>query len=272
MKKTLQLLIPLFVALLMLSACGSSLQKPTGLEKSEGEQEEIQSEKPVEKGQDLSESTSKDSPEEIESKDDEQVKEEPVPTGDTNKQSPTKEKDQVTETKPKESPKAGSEGNKQPTKPAVEDKKPPVVPTPPPAKPVEPPVEKPVEKEEPPEPQVATIVYSIVISPGEVPLPPTEMEINDGDTVLKALINITKKHKIQMDYRGGQGSTAYIEGIANVYEFDRGQGSGWMYRVNGIFPDRGAGVVPLMAGDRVEWLYTTNLGVDLNADLKPFRR
>ena len=75
-----------------------------------------------------------------------------------------------------------------------------------------------------------------------------------------------------MDYRGGQGATAYIEGIDNVYEFDRGQGSGWMYRVNGIFPDRGAGVVPLQDGDRVEWLYTTNLGVDLKADLKPFRR
>ncbi|AXI01404.1 DUF4430 domain-containing protein [Sporosarcina sp. PTS2304] len=98
------------------------------------------------------------------------------------------------------------------------------------------------------------------------------MVIKDGDTVLAALIDITRKHKVQMDYRGGQGATAYVEGIDNVYEFDRGQGSGWMYRVNGIFPDRGAGVVPLLDGDRVEWLYTTNLGVDLNADLKPFRR
>ncbi|WP_052345732.1 DUF4430 domain-containing protein [Paucisalibacillus sp. EB02] len=119
-----------------------------------------------------------------------------------------------------------------------------------------------------------TIVYSIVISEStnEIPLPPTEMEIEEGDTVLQALINITKEKRIQMDYRGGQGATAYVEGIANVYEFDRGQGSGWMYRVNGIFPDRGAGVVPLLPGDRVEWLYTTNLGVDLGADLKPFRR
>lgn len=272
MKRTFQLLIPLFVALLMLSACGSSLQKPTGLEKPESGQEEVQNEQPVEQEQDVPELAPEDSSEEDVSKDNEQAKEEPAPKNHTDKQSPTKEKDQVTETKPKESPKAGNEGNKQPTKPVVEDKKPPVVTAPPPAKPVEPPAEKPAEKEEQPEPQAKTIVYSIMISPGEVPLPPTEMEINDGDTVLKALINITKKHKIQMDYRGGQGSTAYIEGIANVYEFDRGQGSGWMYRVNGIFPDRGAGVVPLMAGDRVEWLYTTNLGVDLNADLKPFRR
>lgn len=125
-----------------------------------------------------------------------------------------------------------------------------------------------LEKQE----QKNTIVFSIVISPSEVPLSPTTMEINDGDTVLDALIRITKEKGIQMDYRGGRGATAYVEGIANVYEFDRGQGSGWMYRVNGIFPDRGAGVVPLEPGDRVEWLYTTNLGVDLGADLKPFRR
>lgn len=120
--------------------------------------------------------------------------------------------------------------------------------------------------------QKDTVVISIVISANEVPLPPTEIEIKDGDTVLDALIAVTKKHGIQLDYRGGQGSSAYVEGLANVYEFDRGQGSGWMYRVNGIFPDRSAGVVPLESGDRVEWLYTLNLGQDLGADLKPFRR
>ncbi|MBT2216316.1 DUF4430 domain-containing protein [Virgibacillus dakarensis] len=123
-----------------------------------------------------------------------------------------------------------------------------------------------------PETNKDTIVYSIVISGSEVPLPPTEIEITNEDTVLEALIQITKQKKIQMDYRGGQGATAYVEGIDNVYEFDRGQGSGWMYRINGVFPDRGAGVVPVCDGDRVEWLYTTNLGKDLGADLAPVRR
>lgn len=133
------------------------------------------------------------------------------------------------------------------------------------------PTKKPTEKAKEPN-KKNTVVYSIVISSNEVPLQPTEMEITDGETVLNVLIRITKEKKIQMDYRGGQGATAYVEGIDNVYEFDRGQGSGWMYRVNGIFPDRGAGVVPLYAGDRVEWLYTTNLGKDLGANLQPFRR
>lgn len=132
----------------------------------------------------------------------------------------------------------------------------------------------PAKQQEKEAPAANMITYSIVISEAsnEIPLPPTKMEITDGETVLNALIRITKERKIQMDYRGGRGATAYVEGINNVYEFDRGQGSGWMYSVNGIFPDRGAGVVPLMAGDIVEWQYTTNLGQDLSADLKPFRR
>lgn len=127
------------------------------------------------------------------------------------------------------------------------------------------------QKQTQPEKKKNTVVYSIVISSNEVPLPPTEVEMTDGETVLDVLIRVTKEKGIQMDYRGGRGGTAYVEGIANVYEFDRGQGSGWMYRVNGIFPDRGAGTVPLYAGDRVEWLYTTNLGNDLGANLQPFR-
>ena len=106
-----------------------------------------------------------------------------------------------------------------------------------------------------------------MISDNEIPLQPTEMEIEDYDTVLQALISITMQKGIHMDYRGHKGATAYVQGMGNVYEFDRGQGSGWMYRINGIFPDRGAGVVPLLDGDRVEWLYTTNLGEDLGADL-----
>ena len=34
-------------------------------------------------------------------------------------------------------------------------------------------------------------------------------------------------------------NSAYVEGINNLYEFDVSQGSGWMYRVNGWFPNYG---------------------------------
>lgn len=32
-------------------------------------------------------------------------------------------------------------------------------------------------------------------------------------------------------------NSAYIEGIGNLYEFDCGNLSGWMYSVNGVWPD-----------------------------------
>lgn len=91
--------------------------------------------------------------------------------------------------------------------------------------------------------------------------------IKNGDTVLSVLLRATKASGIQMEYRGS-GSTAYIEGIANLYEFDRGSESGWMYRVNGVFPKKSAGAYYVKPSDRVEWLYTTNLGKDLGAELR----
>ncbi|WP_186668153.1 DUF4430 domain-containing protein [Sporosarcina sp. BP05] len=290
MKSTIKSFVSLLVAFVMmfvLSACGTSLQKPTGLEKKVIEQEEVTDEGQLDDKEEPSELAVVDSTEDELDNKLEDIQVEPIkPVATVEKETqPTTNKneqkqDKITpndnaKNKPTES--GGDAGEKQLSKPVVDNKKEPVVTKPvpsqpTPSKPVETPTKKPAEKEEQPETQASTITYSIVISSSEAPLPATEMKIIDGDTVLKALIAITKEKKIQMDYRGGQGATAYVEGMGNVYEFDRGQGSGWMYRVNGIFPDRGAGAVSLLAGDRVEWLYTTNLGVDLNADLKPFRR
>ncbi|MBC5636757.1 DUF4430 domain-containing protein [Ornithinibacillus sp. BX22] len=115
-----------------------------------------------------------------------------------------------------------------------------------------------------------SVQLTIVVSEEEVPLPFSEIKIEEGDMVLDALINATEENDITLSYRG-TGATAYVEGIDDIYEFDRGPGSGWMYRVNGVFPNRGAGVIPLVPGDVVEWLYTTDLGNDIGADLHPFR-
>ena len=56
----------------------------------------------------------------------------------------------------------------------------------------------------------------------------------------------------------------YIEGISYLYEYDCGDLSGWMYRVNGEIPSVGCGEYRLRDGDCVEWLYTCDLGNDLN--------
>ena len=55
----------------------------------------------------------------------------------------------------------------------------------------------------------------------------------------------------------------YIEGINNLYEFDCGELSGWMYSVNGWYPNYGCSRYQVQDGDVIEWHYTCDLGEDL---------
>ena len=46
----------------------------------------------------------------------------------------------------------------------------------------------------------------------------------------------------------------YVESINGVGEFDFGSMSGWMYKVNGVFPQMSAANCVLADGDLVEWV------------------
>ena len=74
-----------------------------------------------------------------------------------------------------------------------------------------------------------------------------KMEFEEGDTVMDVL----KRPGVDIDVSKG-----YVAGIDGLYEFDCGKNSGWMYRVNGKFPNYMAGKCKLHDGDKVEWLYT----------------
>ena len=93
-------------------------------------------------------------------------------------------------------------------------------------------------------------------------LPVTEFPIDSGNTVYSVLAAAAKQYGIRMDSRGS-AKTAYITGIQYLYEFDYGDLSGWIYRVNGAAPSVGCGAYELKDGDRVEWLYSRSLGSDL---------
>lgn len=112
----------------------------------------------------------------------------------------------------------------------------------------------------------ATATVSITGDQGSPILPTTSVEVKQGDTVYDLLFRVTTQYGIQMEKRG-TGAMLYVEGIDNLYEFDRGPESGWMYRVNGIFPNKSAGVVAVKSGDRIEWLYTRELGRDIGATI-----
>ncbi|MGL5439726.1 MAG: DUF4430 domain-containing protein [Filifactoraceae bacterium] len=87
-------------------------------------------------------------------------------------------------------------------------------------------------------------------------------EIEEGDTVFTLLQRATKDRKIQMEFTG-KGATCYVEGIDNLYEFDKGEGSGWMVCVNGIYINKSSDVWPIKEGDYIEWKYTKDLGKDI---------
>lgn len=94
----------------------------------------------------------------------------------------------------------------------------------------------------------------------------TEVTVREGDTVFDLLCKVRDDYGIQMEYTG-TGGKEYIEGIGNLYEFDGGRWSGWMYSVNGEYPNRGCGQYLLQAGDIVRWDYTCDLGMDLGQDM-----
>lgn len=86
----------------------------------------------------------------------------------------------------------------------------------------------------------------------------------EGESVFDLLLRETRQNKIHMEYENTPVyNSAYIEGIGNLYEFDCGELSGWMYKVNDWFPGYGCSRYLLSAGDRVEWVYTCNLGADV---------
>jgi hypothetical protein len=58
-------------------------------------------------------------------------------------------------------------------------------------------------------------------------------------------------------------NSVYVEGINNLYEFDGGAQSGWMYSVNGWYPNYGCSVYTLNDGDVIRWRYTKSLGADI---------
>ena len=86
----------------------------------------------------------------------------------------------------------------------------------------------------------------------------------EGESVFNVLLRETRHSGIHMEYVNTPiYNSAYIEGIHNLYEFDCGDLSGWMYSVNGWFPNYGCSRYALKEGDVIEWVFTCNLGKDV---------
>ena len=95
----------------------------------------------------------------------------------------------------------------------------------------------------------------------------TQVTLGEGDTPFSLLQELTRANGIHLEssFTPGTGS-AYVEGIGNLYEFDCGPLSGWLFLVNGVSPSVSCSDYVLSDGDVVEWAFTCDMGADLGLD------
>ncbi len=98
-------------------------------------------------------------------------------------------------------------------------------------------------------------------------LSPTTVTFYEGESVFDVLQRVCRENGIHLESSWTPiYNSAYVEGIHNLYEFDCGELSGWMYRVDSWYPNYGCSRYQLKNGERVEWRYTCDLGKDVGCD------
>lgn len=97
----------------------------------------------------------------------------------------------------------------------------------------------------------------------------SKIEFTEGETVFDVLKRACDSAGIQIEYSYTPiYESYYIEGINHLYEFDCGNESGWMYKVNGWFPNYGCSSYTVQEGDTIVWCYTCNgLGADVGGGM-----
>ena len=116
-----------------------------------------------------------------------------------------------------------------------------------------------------------------LLEEGKVPYVPADgvilqeitVEFTPGESVFDVLQRVCEAADIPLEYSWTPlYDSYYLEGICHLYEFDCGAESGWMYQVNGSFPNYGCSSYEVKPGDQIEWLYSCiGLGADLGADV-----
>ena len=85
----------------------------------------------------------------------------------------------------------------------------------------------------------------------------TAVTIKKGDTVFDILKRVADDNSIHLEYSYTPiYESYYVEGIANIYEFDCGDMSGWLYSVNDEVISEGMSACEVSEGDVIKIWYT----------------
>ena len=113
------------------------------------------------------------------------------------------------------------------------------------------------------------------LSPGKADLVPedgillekTTVSFEPGESVFDAFRRCLREQNVHFEYVDAKAyGSIYIEGIGNLYEFDCGEQSGWLYFVNGISPGLGCFGYTVANGDEIVFAYTCDMGADLGVE------
>lgn len=97
----------------------------------------------------------------------------------------------------------------------------------------------------------------------------TKVVAKGKDTCFEVLRDVCEANGIPMESSFSPlYKSYYIEGINNLYEFDCGANSGWMFSVNGEFPNYGCSEIKPEEGDVIKWVYTCDLGSDVGGNFE----
>ena len=108
---------------------------------------------------------------------------------------------------------------------------------------------------------------AVLVPEDGILLETVEVEFSGGESVFDVFRKVLREEKIHFEYVDASAyDSVYIEGIGNIYEFDCGPQSGWMFSVNGVYPGLGCSAYTLADGDVIVFNYTCDFGADLGAD------
>lgn len=92
----------------------------------------------------------------------------------------------------------------------------------------------------------------------------TEVAFFEEETAVDVLKRVCQDQGIHLELSTTPGyGSVYVKAVGNLYEFDCGERSGWLYQVNGQTPDVAASAYALQEGDAVEFRYSCAWGEDL---------